>query len=136
MNVNEMTRKQFNALPSRKWGEDIGEFRSLVILPGYANEMHDSGYRTMDFVAVDENNEAICRLSGCSDVIHLNGIGRYGKDWLKKYGTVPNKVPVVAWNIDCLPKSGLLRIFCFDHDFVAGLALSSFDIFAIHREGN
>jgi len=129
MNINEMTRKQFDDLPSRKWDEETKPFRSMVILPGRIKDMHDSGYRCMDFVAVGKDDEPICRLSGCSDVIHIDGIGGYGKDWYKKYGTVPKGMKPRGWNIDCLPKSGLLRIFCAN-GMTAGLALSSFEIYS------
>jgi hypothetical protein len=49
-NIDNMTIREFQNLPSRKWNEDIGFFDSLVILP--TKEIHDSGYRCMDFIAV------------------------------------------------------------------------------------
>ena len=128
MKITEMTRKEFDALPCRDWNEDIGNYDSLVILPGRMKDMHDSGYRCMDFVAV-RSGEAVCRLSGCSDVVHLDGIGGYGKDWLEKVSGVPKSVPVVAWSIDCLPKSGLLQIFCRRKLSDTG-SYSSFELFA------
>jgi len=128
MNANNMTRKEFDALPERKWGEDIGEFDSLVILPGRAKDMHDSGFRCMDFVAVRQA-EPICRLSGCSDVVHINGIGGYGKNWGCKGGGVPKTIEPISWSIDCLAKSGLLQLFC-RHKLEAGEALSSFELYA------
>jgi hypothetical protein len=156
MNVNDMTRKQFESLPHRKWDEEI-ECNSIIILPSkisfleilkyniqkYLSKhiswirepeiysisgMHDSGYRCMDFVAV-KNNEAICLLSGGSDVIHLDGIGGYGYNWYEKYGSVPNLVIPSGWNMDCLPKSGLLRLFATRDIIVCGAALSSFEVF-------
>jgi len=126
MDITEMTRKEFDALPAREWAEDIGLFDSMVILPLRAR--HNSGFRVMDFVAV-RKGEAICRLSGLSDVLHLNGIGGYGKDWLSKYGGVPKTTDVVDISIDCLPKSGLLHIFSHSHQMEADLALSSFCLF-------
>ena len=128
MTINEMKRKDFEALPYREWNEDIGVFDSLVVLP--LRTIHDSGYRCMDFIAC-KGNEAVCRLSGCSDVVHINGIGGDGKDWLDKYGRVPDKVPKIPWSIDCLPKSGLLRLFASGNSLEAGYAVSSFEIFAI-----
>ena len=68
--INSWTRKDFDALPGRDWDEDIGEFDSLVILP--TKRIHDSGFRCMDFVAVRKGVPLI-RLSGCSDVIHIDG---------------------------------------------------------------
>ena len=127
MNINDMTKKDFQALPLRKWDEDIGSFDCLIILP--TRSIHDSGYRCMDFVAV-KKGEAICRLSGCSDVINIDGIGGYGEDW--KNGKViglPKSVIPKGWSIDCLHKSGLLRIFA-DGELTVGQGLSSFEIYA------
>ncbi|GAG34912.1 unnamed protein product [marine sediment metagenome] len=131
MDVNEMTRKQFEELPFRNglFSDHIGNFDSIIILPGRAKDKHDSGYRCMDFVAV-KDNKPMCKLSGCSDVVHVDGIGGYGYDWLNKYKTVPKTLPVKSWNIDCLPKSGLLRMWCTDYKLCVGAALSSFELFA------
>ena len=60
MNINDMTRKDFEALPHRKWNEEI-ICDNIIILP--TKRKHDSGYRCMDFVAVTKN-EPICLLSG------------------------------------------------------------------------
>jgi len=127
--VTEMSRKEFDALPNRKWNEDIGEFDSMVILP--LRTKHDSGYRCLDFVAVRQG-KPICKLAGGSDVVHLNGIGGYGLNWLYIYGTCPKQVPPVDWSIDCLPKSGLLQIFT-SGKMRAGTALSSFELFHIKK---
>jgi hypothetical protein len=132
MDVNEMTRKDFDALPQRKWDEEV-VFNSLIILPGRAKDMHDSGYRCMDFVAVNEDGPQ-CRLSGCSDVIHIDGIAGFGDNWLEKYGGCPTMVPPTAWSIDCLPKSGLLRMWPSSGKMKCGPALSSFEIYALPKE--
>jgi hypothetical protein len=132
MNINEMSKKDFEQLPCRKWNEDIGEFDSLVILPGRAKPLHGSGYRLMDFVAV-RSDKAICRLSGCSDVIHINGIGGYGDLYSSP---LPKTLPVMSWNIDCLPKSGLLRLWCVGYELHARPALSSFEIIAKRQANN
>jgi len=79
--LGDWTRKEFEALPCRAWDEEI-EFTSMVILP--TRRIHDSGYRCMDFVAC-KNQVPFVRLSGCSDVIHVDGIGGYGKDWLNSH---------------------------------------------------
>ncbi len=122
--VNSMTKQELYQVKDREhFNTDIGLFDSLIILPGKSKDLHDSGYRVMDFVAV-KNNKPICKLSGCSDVIHIDGLRR-----LKNIDKL-NK----SWNIDCLPKSGLLRLFCFDCDLKAGDALSSFDIIAILKQ--
>lgn len=129
--VNEMTQKEFRALPCRtSWNSDEGILDALIILP--TKRHHDSGYRCMDFVAV-KKGKPICRLSGCSDVLHIDGIGGYGENWLAKYGTVPNSIPPSGWNVDCLKKSGLLRLFRTDGKIKVGTACSSFDVFAIEK---
>jgi len=132
MDINEMTRKEFEALHHRDWDERI-EFDSMVILPGRAKDLHDSGYRCMDFVAV-KNGKPLCLLSGCSDVINIDGIGGHGHNWLKKYGSVPDRVPTSGWSIDCLKKSGLLRIWPSSNKMTCGCAMSSFEIFALPKE--
>ncbi len=163
-NISKMARREFEALPERKWAEDIGEFDSMVILPAEINYisiakywiryfvaktfklekpeiweiweikgLHDSGFRCMDFVAC-KGEEPICRLSGCSDVILFNGIGGYGYNWVEEYGKIPDLLSPIDWNIDCLPKSGLLRIFCQKYKLKIGEALSSFELFAIKKE--
>lgn len=70
------TRKEFEALPTPKsyTNEEIGEVDSLVILPEKHN--HDSGWRCMSFVTI-QNGVPTYRISGCSDVINLGGIGGY-----------------------------------------------------------
>jgi hypothetical protein len=118
------TKKELEALPVRKWDEDIGEFDSLIILP--TKHLHDSGFWCMDFVAV-KGDEPFCRLSGCSDVIHIDGIGGYGK-WDSRSG-VPVLVPPKGWSIDCVKKSKLIRIFS-DGKLKAGSALSSFELYS------
>lgn len=128
MTVENMTIKDFEKVPHRgSFNKDIGEFDSLVILP--TREKHDSGYRCMDFVACIKN-KPICRLSGCSDVIHIDGISGYGYNWINRRVGIPSQVEVVGWSVDCLPKSGLLRIFNDRRKMIAGDALSSFEIFA------
>jgi len=70
--MQEWSIKEFQKLPMRGLNEDIGIFDSLIILP--TEEIHDSNFRCMDFIAV-KNDIPVCRLSGCSDVIHFDGIG-------------------------------------------------------------
>ena len=129
MDISEMTVKQFRELKHRKWDEEI-IFDCLIILPGSGrkHELHDSGYRCMDFVAVNRD-KPLCLLSGCSDVIHINGIGGFGYKWLDKYGGYPKTIPPVAWSIDCLAKSGLLRLFTGSGKLICGTAFSSFEIY-------
>jgi len=127
-NIENMTITEFRQVRSRvSFQEDIGKFDSLIILP--TRQIHDSGYRCMDFVAV-RGTLPVCRLSGCSDVIHIDGVGGYGK-WS---GEIPDAILAKGWSIDCLRKSGLFRIFtggCYK--LRCGAALSSFDIYAIKK---
>lgn len=117
-----MKKKDFETIPHReKFDADVGEFDSLVIIP--LRRKHDSGWMCMDFVAC-RNGEPICKLSGRSDVIHIDGIGGYGQ-WRGYFTTT---VQAKSWNIDCLP-CGYLRLWCSGHNLKAGAALSSFEIF-------
>lgn len=116
MNVLEMTRKEFENLPEREWSKTV-VCNSIIILPSKAKKLHDSGYRCMDFIAVVKS-KPICRLSGHSDAIHIDGIG----------GVRRLQLPS-NWSIDCLPKSGLLRLWA-NTKIVCGPALSSFEIYA------
>lgn len=122
MNIMKMSKEDFLAVPERThFDDDIGLFYSLVIIP--MDYLHDSGYRCMDFVAVDIHDKPICRLSGCSDVIHFDGSGGYGKE----FDVGVKSRPIEGWRIDCLP-CGLLRIFC-NGWIEAGNAVSDFSIY-------
>jgi len=163
MDINKMTREQLEALPGRKWDEDIGEFDSLIMMPANVSQaslfmfhlrtwlsrrfswlkppevwevdgLHDSGYRQMDFVAV-RDGEGVCRLAGGSDVLHFDGIGGYGYRWSAKNEGIPETLPPRDWSIDCLPKSGLLRLFSHKYNFLADPSLSSFCIYCIEKKG-
>lgn len=126
MNVFDMTKEDFEKVPERGGrSRDIGEFNALVIIP--QNYAHDSGWMCMDFVAVSKEGEPICRLSGCSDVLNLDGIGGYGK-WRADELKLPRRIEPKGWSIDCLP-CGYLRLFSRS-TMTAGPALSSFEIYA------
>ncbi len=131
MNTLEMTENDFRVVRQRENDEDIGLFDSLVIIPARTNrDLHESGYRYIGYVAVFKN-EPICFLSGGSDVLHIDGIGGAGRD--SDYTSRKPK----AWNIDCLPKSGLLNLFCSGHKlYVRDYAYSSFEIFAARETDN
>ncbi|MCP4495053.1 MAG: hypothetical protein GY820_48300 [Gammaproteobacteria bacterium] len=120
--------KELRALPARKGSESIEGIGSIIILPmAKKYGLHRSGYKYMDFVGCADNM-AYCRLSGCSDVIHLGGfIGSNNPDWVKDSRILPGN-----WSIDCLPGNGLLRIFTH-HELIIGAALSSFEVFHTQR---
>ena len=84
-NVMEMTRKEFDELRHRQKDDRDIIFNNMIILPGRSRDIHDSGFRCMDFVAVIDD-KPICLLAGGSDVIHIDGIGGLGKEWLNEYG--------------------------------------------------
>jgi hypothetical protein len=128
--IGGMTEKEFMELPRAEWEETV-ECYSLIIIPGKGTKkaLHDSGYRTMTFIAVNEEGVPFKRLSGCSDVIHFDGIGGYGYHWVDKYQTVPKMVPPSGWSMDCLPKTGFMRIMSKWGMICNGMALSSFEIY-------
>ena len=119
--IMHMTREEFLAI------ENFGEhekFEALIIVP--TDELHDSGWRTMKFILVREN-EIVGAVSGYSDVININGIGGYGKDYKEALRT--QKVPVIGWKIDCLPVSGCLSLWCGKLCSAAGWIGSDFEFF-------
>jgi hypothetical protein len=118
-----MKKKDFQELRVRdRFDEDIGEFDSLVILP--TRKKHDSGWMCMDFVAC-KDSEPICRLSGCSDVLNIDGIGGYGP----YYGSINKSVVPKGWSIDCLP-CGYLRLWS-NHTLKVGVAVSNFELLGV-----
>ena len=128
------TRKEFETLPRPNsfTNQEIGEVDCLIILP--QKYRHDSGYRCMSFVTI-QNDKPTYSISGCSDVINLGGIGGFNCEKVSttlseriKTGTVPR----VDWKMDCLPVSGLLRIFCRNGMYV-GASVSSFEIYFKER---
>lgn len=125
------TRKEFEALPRADWKNEIGEVDCLIILP--TRHKHDSGFRCMEFVTI-QGGKPTWIVSGCSDVIHLAGMGgwnvgphNYSESKLD-LRMFSGQVPLVCWSIDCLPVSGLLRLFC-DKNLYIGQSLSSFEVF-------
>ncbi len=78
----QWTREEFEKLPyPESFHNTIGEVESLIILP--ETHVHDSGFRCMSFVAI-QNGKPTYRISGCSDVIHLGGVGGY--NWQNAVG--------------------------------------------------
>jgi len=122
--ANEMSRAELlAATPRQNWNEEV-VCRSLVLVP--TGRTHDSGFGAMEFVALDADLQPICRMSGCSDVVQIDGIGGYG-EW-NASGGLPDAVPPHGWSIDCLRKSRLLRIFC-NGPIKCGPSLSSFEVY-------
>ncbi|HAQ52045.1 MAG TPA: hypothetical protein DCR12_04710 [Lachnospiraceae bacterium] len=117
------TREDFENLD---YFEPTGEFNGIVIIP--TNEMHESGYRCMKFALMDHSEVVGC-VGGSSDVIHLNGIGGYGKfgkDFDRSLRTGLAKR--VDWSIDCLP-NGLIRLFCSSKLELDDIICSDFNLY-------
>lgn len=97
MDINEMTRKQFEKLDYFEDFDDPVDVDSIVLLP--TREPHDSGYNIFFVVACNKNKPVgIC----------------YGYDTFSiftedKYNRV---------GIDCLRGSGLMRIFLTPNKYV------------------
>lgn len=130
--LKDWSRKELLALPYKNgWAEEI-ICDSLIIFP--LRRKHDSGFACMDFISVIKDIPT-SRLSGCSDVVHIDGIGGYGE---RSNGPLPSMKPIVCWNIDCLP-NGLLRIFVSNGNgwnrIKCGPSLSSFEIYSAVKNG-
>ena len=128
--VSTMTKKELLAVPSIPWGQDI-ICSSLIIIPGSGDKLHDSGYRCMGFIVVNEKNEPLGYIGGGSDVIHIGGISGGGIR-TRNYTAFAELVPRISWSIDCLPKSGLLRLFARGKNsttLCCAPPLSSFEVF-------
>lgn len=124
MDLTKFKREDFENLRHRRWDEDIGKFNSLIIIPNEC--VHDSGFQCMEFVALDKDNNPICKLGGGADVIHLDGIGGYGDR--ESVAWPRYLIESKAWSIDCLP-CGYLRLFS-RQSLTCGHDLSSFEIYA------
>lgn len=127
--VHKMTLKEFRKLPVCPW-DKIVLCDSLVLLPTSA--IHDSDYRCLYFVPC-EGKKPLCLMSGSSDVLHLDGIGgaaTFGILKKERSGAL-----LGSWNIDCLPVSGLFRLFSAQSRLKCGPSLSSFEVYAIPMKG-
>ena len=124
MNILDMKKKDFKKVPFRKINEEIDNIYSLVIIG--TKVIHNSGYRYMEFVAIDAKGEPICRMSGVSEVLHINGISGYG-DYMEP---ISDFVKRICWKIDCLP-CGYLRLFTGKRLKVSGYAVSNFSIYEV-----
>ena len=99
--LREYTLEEFQNMEN--FGED-SLFTDVIIVP--MNELHDSGYRCMKFILVYQG-KIVGVVSGWSDVVHPNGIGNYG-NLMNSFET--NLVPSMYLSIDCLSKSGCVRL--------------------------
>lgn len=97
-------------------------FSSIVIVP--TDELHESSFQMMAFVACDDNKPVLYWDNG-TDILCLDGIGGYG-DWSPP--DLPCKIDPKGWRIDMLP-CGLVRLFARGK-LESGDCLSSFEIYA------
>lgn len=120
-----MTRKEFHLLPHRERRDKEIICDSIVIIPSDdLSELHDSGFRRMAFVPCAKG-EPICRVGGFSDVLNLKE-KRFGNFW--SVANQPREIAVI-WNIDCLPKSGYLQLWCDGYKIVVGPDLSNMELY-------
>ena len=100
--------------------------------------LHDSGYRCMSFITINKDNAPEYQISYCSDVIHVEGIGGFGYNWLERGQLamrMMSKSFPEGWMIDCLPRSGLLRLFPMNRTMVCdNINLSSFEVWSEPNE--
>jgi len=122
MNINS-TREEFENLDYFKPTDD---FNGVIIIP--TNELHDSGFGCMKF-ALTNGDEVVGCIGGGSDVIHLNGIGGYGK-YNKGFDKTlkTDMVKRIDWSIDCLP-NGLIRLFCSCKLDIDEIIISDFNLY-------
>lgn len=125
------SRKDFESLPrpTSYTNVEVGEVDSLIIIP--TRHTHDSGFRCMQFATI-QNGVPTYLISGCSDVIHISGIGGYNHNYFQSLDEYSERIKskttkVVDWRIDCLPTSGLLRLFCSRKIYIDA-SLSDFEI--------
>lgn len=122
----DLTKESVEQLPNVNILEECDElFNEIVIIP--TDDIHECGYRCMQFV-FGRNGVYTKRVYRGSDVIHLNGIGGYGEDYL----SLTNMVPRVAWRIDCTP-NGFLRLFITEPRIKIGSGISDFQIYVVEK---
>lgn len=135
--ANKWTKEDFKKLKRFEWTEK-SKCLAIVVIPEH--DVHDSGYRNMSFALFDDKGNPLGRVGGGSDVIHIEGIGGFGYKWLDKVekkgiSLMDLKPPLGGWSIDCLAKSGYIRLFC-KKPIIIGPALSSFEIFSSQGDEN
>lgn len=125
----------FKRLPKldAPWDEDI-VCKAFVVLP--CSDLHDSGYRCMEFVPVDAKGIPLGRLSGGTDSVNLEGAGGDEMEDVdgKAYCRYARLVPPRGWSVDCLPGSNLLHFWCSGCDIVFKRRHSSLDIISRQRK--
>ncbi len=145
MDILSMTKQDFDNVPNLNvhdnWNKFAKngriEFESFIIIPVEDEdgevELHESGFGCMKFCLVDNVDNKSCPIGiigGGTDVVHLDGIGGYGIDWLEKYNKVPSLVPPHSWTMDLLP-CGYLNIWTGKKLFITrDILLSTLEVFS------
>ena len=128
MDINDdYTLTEFQLIPYQKPKKKIW---SVIIVP--MEEIHDSGFRCMKFILCGRDGTIIGAVAGWADVIHLNGIGGYGLNWEQTMKT--HMTEVVGWSMDCLQKSGCIRIFANRPLQIEDIICSDFDLYVRRAE--
>lgn len=111
-NMEELTNfSEWREFIELKPFEPKEPFNGFIVIPRVNCELHSSGYRMIK-IALTNHGRVVGCVEGCTDVIHLNGIGGYGK-----YGDLytervkTRQGPIIDWSIDVAP-NGLVRVFC------------------------
>lgn len=129
-NILDMSKEELLAIEN--FGSNV-EFDGFVIVP--TSGIHESLFGCMKFILLDKEMNIVGSVGGYSDVIHFNGIGGYGEyddDYSTRVRT--GLVPAVGYRIDCLPKSGCLRVFAHGTKFKTdGFGGSDFCFYAVKK---
>lgn len=103
MDIMKMKKSDFKYVPKLEYKEKIPKFDSLIIVP--TNRKHESGYKIINYILVS-GSTPVAQICGCSDVLHINGIGGRGR--FLPNGEFEDKCN--PWSIDLLP-CGYFRLF-------------------------
>lgn len=132
MDAYKMSLEELREVPYIEPNANL-KIGGIVIVP--LEEVHDSGYACLKFVLLKAGGEIIGAVGGCSDVIHINGIGGYGDYQTCEESIKTGKIDVAAWSLDCLPISGCLRLFIASGSMrIPEFICSDFDVYAVKKE--
>lgn len=118
--TNDLMNYTLKEFQEMKYFEPKETFTDIIFVP--MEDLHESGFRCMKFILV-KRGEIIGVVGGGCDVVHINGIGGYGRygDGFEE-ALKTQKTSRVDWSIDCLPGSQCLRLFssfeCLADDFI------------------
>lgn len=105
--IADWTRKEFLALPSIKFGTDVGKLGGLVLVP--TRRRHQSGARNMIVIAIGQDFVPTGKFSEWTDIVAITANSRHTMVLLKE--------------------SGCIFLTNKDHKFNIGLALETMEVF-------